>query len=238
MPDKPKGIFKRLDQFNRPHRAPIIQPVQSEPDEEIKPSLMQVQPVANKVSATQTPETRASIQPLLSEERVTSLVETDVENKAEHPQPDQERVTLKNPFPVSRQDVDKPHTATKYLSTPHSTQHKKQILIAPTSPSTTVADSAPLEEFARRWKEEFRVHSGEIKVLRALYRLTHGMGREDCVTTQDKLAEASDLQRRQCINNVNSLEKIGFIERVEVYNEKGQRGIRLKLKLLPKPPAI
>ncbi len=111
---------------------------------------------------------------------------------------------------------------------------------APIFPKTQVeagekqpAASSSFDEFLNKWKQYLRLHRGEVKVLRALFGMTHDRGVAECITTQDQLATAAHLKRRQCINVVNSLVSVGIVERIEIYNNSDRRGLKLLLDLPP-----
>lgn len=258
MPDKPSAIFKRLDQFNKRPGVQDRQPKQADAEVEQKPALRggetEVETAEQgkqgiqgnegpggetgagtaeleKADQSASPIEVLESQPVREEIQSPETTKEDFSTKAEHPPPEQSAEISAGPIrPAESAKRTRPKTA----QAPRPISQKKRE-VASRAPSANASAAPILDDLVRKWKEEFRVHSGEIKVLRALYNLTHGVGSNECVTTQEKLAEAANLQRRQCINNVNTLEKMGFIERVEVYNEKGQRGIKLRFNLTPKP---
>ena len=232
MPDKPSAIFKRLDQFNKRPNVQDSQRRQPEANPEQKPALREVTATEPEQRDQPLPPTEViELQQVSEEELPPETTNEDFSTKAEHPPPDPDVFSSADPVrPVESAKQTKP----KSVPAPRPLANKKRD-VTRSVPSPESSDTTKLDELVRKWKEDFRVHSGEIKVLRALYGLTHGVGNNECVTTQEKLAEAANLQRRQCINNVNTLEKMGFIERVEVYNEKGQRGIKLRFNLIPRP---
>jgi hypothetical protein len=232
MPEKSSAIFKRLDQFNKRPNVQDSQRRQPEAAPEQNTALKEVTATEPEQRDQPSPSTEIiERQPFSEVDPHPQVTNEDFSAKAEHPPPEPVVFSTANAVrPVESAN----QTERKSVPAPRSLSNKRRD-VTRSVPSPDSSATTKLDELVRKWKEDFRLHSGEIKVLRALYGLTHGLGSNECVTTQEKLAEAANLQRRQCINNVNTLEKMGFIERVEVYNEKGQRGIKLRFNLMPRP---
>jgi len=101
-----------------------------------------------------------------------------------------------------------------------------------TPPAANIAESAPFEDFARKWR--MYLYPGQLSVMRTLHELTYAVGATECFTRYSELAKATKMSRRNCINVVNSLVDRGFVKRLEVKNDATGKGIRLRVNLTPK----
>ena len=91
--------------------------------------------------------------------------------------------------------------------------------------------SKSFEAFEERWAPIMR--AGQMSVCRALFNMTHAVGINECFTSMPKLAAASGLKERQCYNVVGQLEKLGFVERPEIFNTPTKKGTVFRLHLSP-----
>lgn len=96
-----------------------------------------------------------------------------------------------------------------------------------------VTQASPFEEFAKMWNRY--LYPGQLAVMRELYGLTIERGVTDCFTRYSELATGTKMTRRNCINVVNSLVQLGFVERLEVRNDATGKGITLRIHAEPRP---
>lgn len=94
--------------------------------------------------------------------------------------------------------------------------------------------SKSFEDFERRWAPIMR--PGQVSVCRALFNMTYVVGATECFTSMPKLAAASGIKERQCYNVVGQLEKLGFIERPEIFNTPNKKGTIFRFYLSPQSP--
>lgn len=85
------------------------------------------------------------------------------------------------------------------------------------------------EEYFGPWKSF--LSTAQICVLQALFNLTYVLGSDECFTSMPRLAAAAGVSERQTYNVVKELEKLGFIERTEIFNTPTKKGTVFRLYL-------
>jgi hypothetical protein len=96
------------------------------------------------------------------------------------------------------------------------------------------AESSPeLARYVDLWKEFYRLKSGEIDALSSLFRMSHDEGRSECYVKMRKLAEMSNLDYRYCQKVVRSLERLGWITKLQDYDATTQLGVLYRVNLKP-----
>lgn len=105
------------------------------------------------------------------------------------------------------------------------------------SASESVALESPeLAHYIELWKNFYRLKTGEVDALRAMYRLSHGQGRDVCHVKMHNLAEISNLTYRYCQKVVRSLEQLGWITKLKDYDPTDQLGVLYRVNLKPSLP--
>jgi hypothetical protein len=107
-----------------------------------------------------------------------------------------------------------------------ATQHLT-LKVSPAPP----AESAELTQLISLWKSFYRLKDGEIEALSAMYRMSHGLGSDECYVKMHKLAEMSNLTYRYCQKVVRSLEQLGWITKLNDYDPSTQLGVLYRVKL-------
>lgn len=103
----------------------------------------------------------------------------------------------------------------------------------------TPASSTPSElpsgfaDQADRWKNLYRLNSGEIAALKTLCLLAGEDGRSECFVKMRKLAELSSLDYRYCQKVVRSLERLGWITKLLDYDASTQLGVLYRINSRP-----
>jgi hypothetical protein len=111
--------------------------------------------------------------------------------------------------------------------------------LQPTEPSkltpevSTQAEDAELSQLVSLWKGFYRLKDGEIEALSAMYRMSHGIGSDECYVKMHKLAEMSNLTYRYCQKVVRSLEQLGWITKLKDYDPTTQVGVLYRVNLKP-----
>lgn len=143
------------------------------------------------------------------------------------------------PFPTQKKpEVKEPRVArTAPNAQDRSVVPRSEDAVA-ASPTTATAerqDHISFKEFAARWRGllTFGVHTGKLRICEVLYNNTYAMNRDTCFTSLDKLSKDARLDKRTCHINILQLEKIGFIERLAVFNTATKKGTTFKLHLSP-----
>lgn len=99
--------------------------------------------------------------------------------------------------------------------------------------AATPTESAELTQLISLWKSFYRLKDGEIEALSALYRMSHGLGTDECYVKMHKLAEMSNLTYRYCQKVVRSLEQLGWISKLKDYDPSTQLGVLYRFNLKP-----
>jgi hypothetical protein len=99
--------------------------------------------------------------------------------------------------------------------------------------ATEPAENAELTQLISLWKSFYRLKDGEIEALSAMYRMSHGLGSDECYVKMHKLAEMSNLTYRYCQKVVRSLEQLGWITKLKDYNPSTQLGVLYRVNLKP-----
>ena len=96
-----------------------------------------------------------------------------------------------------------------------------------------------LDEFVARWGFVLRSGGrvGKLRICAVLYENTYGAGRDTFFTSYEKLARLAGLEKKQCAINVKQLERLGFIERLNIYNTATKQGTEFRLHLEQLPPS-
>ena len=105
--------------------------------------------------------------------------------------------------------------------------------LTPEVPAATPAESTELTQLISLWKSFYRLKDGEIEALSAMYRMSHGLGTDECYVKMHKLAEMSDLTYRYCQKVVRSLEQLGWITKLKDYDPSTQLGVLYRVNLKP-----
>lgn len=95
------------------------------------------------------------------------------------------------------------------------------------------AESAELKQLISLWKNFYRLNDGEIESLSAMYRMSHGVGSDECYVKMHNLAEMSNLTYRYCQKVVRSLEQLGWITKLKDYDPTTQLGVLYRVNLKP-----
>jgi len=108
----------------------------------------------------------------------------------------------------------------------------------PVLPDETATETAPKADFDLApyidlWKNFYRLKSGEIEALSTLFRMSHGEGRSECYFKMRKLAEMSNLDYRYCQKIIRSLERLGWITKLQDYDPLTQLGVLYQVNLKP-----
>lgn len=105
--------------------------------------------------------------------------------------------------------------------------------LTPEVSAATPPESAELTQLISLWKGFYRLKDGEIEALRAMYRMSHGLGTDECYVKMHGLAEMSNLTYRYCQKVVRSLEQLGWITKLKDYDPTTQLGILYRVNLKP-----
>lgn len=105
--------------------------------------------------------------------------------------------------------------------------------LTPEESAATPAQSAELTQLISLWKSFYRLKDGEIEALSAMYRMSHGLGTDECYVKMHKLAEMSNLTYRYCQKVVRSLEQLGWIIKLKDYDPTTQLGVLYRVNLKP-----
>jgi hypothetical protein len=102
-----------------------------------------------------------------------------------------------------------------------------------TSEVSTPSEDAQLTQLISLWKSFYRLKDGEIEALSSMYRMSHGVGSDECYVKMHKLAEMSNLTYRYCQKVVRSLEQLGWITKLKDYDPTTQLGVLYRVNLKP-----
>lgn len=105
--------------------------------------------------------------------------------------------------------------------------------LTPEVSAMTLTESAELTQLISLWKSFYRLKDGEIEALSAMYRMSHGLGTDECYVKMHKLAEMSNLTYRYCQKVVRSLEQLGWITKLKDYDPSTQLGVLYRVNLKP-----
>jgi len=105
--------------------------------------------------------------------------------------------------------------------------------LTPGVPAAVPAESAELSQLISLWKSFYRLKDGEIEALSTMYRMSHGLGTDECYIKMHKLAEMSNLTYRYCQKVVRSLEQLGWITKLQDYDPSTQLGVLYRVNLKP-----
>ncbi|HEY0323465.1 MAG TPA: hypothetical protein VGC66_21080 [Pyrinomonadaceae bacterium] len=96
-----------------------------------------------------------------------------------------------------------------------------------------VEQSPELAHYVELWKNFYRLKAGEIEALSTMFRMSHDEGRSECYVKMRKLAEMSNLDYRYCQKVVRSLERLGWITKLQDYDATTQLGVLYRVNLKP-----
>jgi hypothetical protein len=105
--------------------------------------------------------------------------------------------------------------------------------LTPEVSAVTPAESEELTQLISLWKSFYRLKDGEIEALSAMYRMSYGLGTDECYIKMHKLAEMSNLTYRYCQKVVRSLEHLGWITKLKDYDPSTQLGVLYRVNLKP-----
>ena len=144
------------------------------------------------------------------------------------------------PFPSQQKtEVLKPQAAPTSPVTQNRAATLEEYVPVPAPPRATRADEhqeqISFKEFAARWRGllTFGVHTGKLRICEVLFKNTYAINQETYFTSLEKLSKEARLDKRTCHINILQLEKIGFIERLAVFNTATKKGTTFKLHLSP-----
>lgn len=95
--------------------------------------------------------------------------------------------------------------------------------------SLSIQPNDSFEDHFKQWKPF--LPEAQMYVLEALFKMTHAVGSDRCLTSMPKLAAAAGVSERQTYNVVRELENHGFIERTETFNTPTKKGTVFRLHL-------
>lgn len=106
------------------------------------------------------------------------------------------------------------------------------------STSRNVTDSsvesiAELAGYIDLWKNFYRLNSGEIDALMAMFRLSQERGGGEFYIKMHNLAEMSKLTYRYCQKVVRTLERLGWITKLKEYDPSNQLGALYRINSKP-----
>lgn len=105
--------------------------------------------------------------------------------------------------------------------------------LTPEVATTTPPESGELTQLTSLWKSFYRLKDGEIEALSVMYRMSHGLGTDECYVKMHTLAEMSNLTYRYCQKVVRSLEQLGWITKLKEYDPSTQLGVLYRVNLKP-----
>lgn len=105
--------------------------------------------------------------------------------------------------------------------------------ISESTPAKAVKADFDLTPYIELWKNFYRLKSGEVEALSTLFRMSHGEGRTECHVKMRKLAEMSNLDYRYCQKVVRSLERLGWLTKLQDYDPLTQVGVLYRVNLKP-----
>lgn len=90
------------------------------------------------------------------------------------------------------------------------------------------------QAFVDRWKHGLR--RGQLRMCEVLFNKTHAIGLTECETSFSVLMHESGLSRRQAFQIMSELEKMGFVERLEIARHSTRKGTgsHIRFHLTPK----
>ncbi|MDT4967713.1 MAG: hypothetical protein QOJ64_2450 [Acidobacteriota bacterium] len=84
-----------------------------------------------------------------------------------------------------------------------------------------------------RWKSLYRLNSGEISAMKTLVWMSGENEQAECYVKMRKLAELSNLDYRYCQKVVRSLERLGWIVKLQEYDASTQLGVLYRINSRP-----
>lgn len=141
--------------------------------------------------------------------------------------PDSVEVVHVEPFhsPLTSTQVESPGNQLPTDSTVEPIQDKAAPLVA--------IKQSYLDEQVKRWKTLYRLNSGEIATLQALLTMAGENDSASCFVKMRNLAEASGLDYRYCQKVVRSLERLGWITKLQDYDAATQLGVLYRVNSKP-----
>ena len=109
------------------------------------------------------------------------------------------------------------------------------------APTPVVDEQSHLAQLNNSFEGHFEqwrpfLSEAQMCLLEALFKMTHALGGDHCLTSMPKLAAAAGISERQTYNVVKELEKHGFIERPETFNTPTKKGTIFRLHLTRQAP--
>jgi DNA-binding MarR family transcriptional regulator len=101
------------------------------------------------------------------------------------------------------------------------------------APTKSVRAEFDLTPYMELWKNFYRLKSGEIEALSSLFRMSHGEDSPECYVKMHNLAELSNLDYRYCQKVVRSLERLGWITKLQDYDPVTRLGVLYRVNLKP-----
>src|ERR1051325_1083111 len=110
---------------------------------------------------------------------------------------------------------------------------KQRPSTAKASTATPVA-TGTADYYAQKWKQVYRLNRGEIKVMKVMFDLSHGVGSSQCYIKVQDVAVLAQLKKRRCQYVIRSLEELGFLDRLEEYDPASRLGTKYTVNLKPR----
>jgi hypothetical protein len=131
------------------------------------------------------------------------------------------------------------HDSSASVSGPASSFPRASDPMADPTFATVTAQTASTElrpdlgDQAERWKSFYRLNSGEISAMKTLVGMAGESEQAECYVKMRKLAELSNLDYRYCQKVVRSLERLGWIVKLQEYDASTQLGVLYRIN--PRP---
>jgi DNA-binding MarR family transcriptional regulator len=178
----------------------------------------------NLSDAEQVPVAPDQQQPVVTKEVETRL--TEVSGRVEDIASQDEKPGV-SPLKTTPQSSQQEITGSTAESIPPKVQ-----ATAPLA-AEQLESSLELARYIDLWKEFYRLKSGEIDALSSLFRMSHDEKRSECYVKMRKLAEMSNLDYRYCQKVVRSLERLGWVTKLQDYDATTQLGVLYRVNLKP-----
>lgn len=194
------------------------------------------QPVENNSPNTSLPSTETAPKKSLARlyERAKSGGSVAKDLPLQLPADEQQETPSKQTAPVTTPPVDvvRPVSPPSSVTVESLSKESEQVAL---SVETTTTGSE-LTQYVELWKNFYRLNSGEVDALCAMYRLSYDQGRSECYIKMRNLAELSNLTYRYCQKVVRTLEQLGWITKLKDYDPTDQLGVLYRVNLKPQTP--
>jgi hypothetical protein len=128
--------------------------------------------------------------------------------------------------------------ADRGASVPDPASSIPQANVADADPAFAAVPVSPelrpeLGDQVERWKSLYRLNSGEISAMKTLVWISSENEQAECYVKMRKLAELSNLDYRYCQKVVRSLERLGWIVKLQEYDASTQLGVLYRINSRP-----